>query len=154
MNRNLVAPKVMLPPTLTMLCLLAMIALRLLWPGPVAFPPLLIWAGLPLILLGVGINLVADGEFKRARTPVNPLETPQALLTAGIFGITRNPMYLGFALVLAGVWLMLGALTPLAGVLAFVLAVDRGYIPYEEQKLVALFGQDYRDYQRKVQRWL
>lgn len=154
MNRNLVAPKVMLPPTLTMLCLLAMIALRLLWPGPVAFPPLLIWAGLPLILLGVAINLVADGEFKRARTPVNPLETPQALLTAGIFGITRNPMYLGFALVLAGVWLMLGALTPLAGVLAFVLAADRGYIPYEEQKLVGLFGQDYRDYQGKVRRWL
>jgi protein-S-isoprenylcysteine O-methyltransferase Ste14 len=153
-NRNLVAPKVMMPPTLTTLCLLAMIALRLVWPGPVAFPPLLIWAGLPVIILGIVVNIVADGQFKQARTPVNPLETPQRLLTTGVFGYTRNPMYLGFALVLAGVWLMLGTLPPLAGVLAFVLVADRGYIPYEEQKLLGLFGQDYRDYLGKVRRWL
>ncbi len=154
MNPNPVVPnKMMLPPTLALIYLLAMIGLRLVWPGPVLFPPALILAGLPFIVAGGVITLAAEQAFKQARTPVNPLEVPQQLVMTGFYRYTRNPMYLGVVLILGGVWLMLGALSPLAGVLAFVVAADQVYIPYEEGKLLALFGQAYRDYQSRVRRW-
>ena len=131
-----------------------MLTLRLLVPGPVFFSPLLIFGGLPVIVAGLILTTAGDREFKQARTPVNPLETPKTLVTAGLFRYTRNPMYLGFALILAGVWLMLGALSPLADVLVFAVAADRWYIPAEEKKLVDIFGQAYRDYQHQVRRWI
>jgi protein-S-isoprenylcysteine O-methyltransferase Ste14 len=146
--------RTMLPPTLLFICLLAMLALRLLVPGPVFFSPLLIVSGLPIIVAGLIITTAGDREFKQARTPVSPLDTPTTLVTAGLYRYTRNPMYLGFALILAGVWLMLGVLSPLAGVLVFAVAADRWYIPAEENKLLDIFGQAYRDYQHQVRRWI
>jgi protein-S-isoprenylcysteine O-methyltransferase Ste14 len=146
--------KTMLPPTLLFICLLAMLTLRLLVPGPVLFSPLLILSGLAIIVAGLFITTTGDREFKQAHTPVSPLDTPKTLVTAGLFRYTRNPMYLGFALILAGVWLMLGALSPLAGVLAFAVAADRWYIPAEEKKLLDIFGQAYRDYQHQARRWI
>ena len=63
-------------------------------------------------------------------------------------------MYLGFALVLVGAWLLLDAWSPLLAVLAFVLAADRWYIAYEEQRLVIKFGQAYGAYKQRVRRWV
>ncbi len=63
-------------------------------------------------------------------------------------------MYLGFALMLAGVWMLLGALSPVLGVLLFSVVTDRWYISYEEKAMRASFGQEYEAYQRRTRRWI
>jgi protein-S-isoprenylcysteine O-methyltransferase Ste14 len=85
---------------------------------------------------------------------VNTFSNPDQLVTDGLYRFSRNPMYLGFALVLIGVWLLLGRLTPLMGVLLFVLVADRWYIAYEECRLVETFGQAFTAYKAHTRRWL
>jgi protein-S-isoprenylcysteine O-methyltransferase Ste14 len=105
---------------------------------------------------GVGVCLAGVLEFRRARTTVNPLRTggASALVTDGIYRLTRNPMYLGFALVLLGWALYLEHPVALLGVPAFVLWIDRMQIPHEERALVALFGEEFARYCDRVRRWL
>ena len=133
---------------------MAMTALHFLWPGVVIF--LVPWNLFGLIPLTTGIilNLVADGAFHKAGTAVKPLEESTVLLTSGVFRISRNPMYLGFALVLAGVALLLGSLTPWVAVPAFVLVTDRLYIAVEERMLEARFGPAWKEYTAKVRCWI
>jgi protein-S-isoprenylcysteine O-methyltransferase Ste14 len=143
-----------MPPTLVFVCLMAMLALRLLFPGPVLLSGLGALGGGLVLVAGLAVTVMGDRQFKKAGTPVNPLDTPTTLVTGGLYHFTRNPMYLGFALVLAGVWLMLGALTPIAGLLVFIVVTDHWYIAYEEEKMAETFGQAYQAYRRQVRRWI
>jgi protein-S-isoprenylcysteine O-methyltransferase Ste14 len=109
-----------------------------------------------LALTGAAIALSGVAEFRRARTTVNPLrpERASALVVSGIFRWTRNPMYLGLAIVLLG-WA--GYLAhPLAalGVPAFVAWMNRSQIPREERALEQLFGAEFAQYRTRVRRWL
>jgi protein-S-isoprenylcysteine O-methyltransferase Ste14 len=63
-------------------------------------------------------------------------------------------MYLGLALILVGVWIVLGSLSPLVGVTVFILVTNQWYIAYEERRLIETFGQDYKAYQAHTRRWL
>lgn len=142
------------PPTLLLQALGAMTLLHLLLPGAtLAAPGWRLLALLPLAA-GVALNLLADGAFKRAGTTVKPQLESTALVTAGAFAVTRNPMYLGMALLLAGLWLALGSLTPGFPVIAFALLIDRYYVRPEEEKLARIFGARYTAYRRQVRRWL
>ncbi len=154
MNKKIELNRRLMPPTLLFVCLMAMLALRLLLPGPVLFSWLGALAGGLVLLGGLAITIIPDQQFKKAGTPVSPLDTPTILVTDGLYRYSRNPMYLGFALVLAGVWLMMGALTPVAGPLIFIIVTDRWYITYEEEKMAAIFGQAYQTYRRQVRRWM
>lgn len=126
-----------------------LLAVRLSTP-PLVLPtlPLLAAAG----LLGVG----AVREFHRARTTTDPVHPERAstLVTGGVLGHTRHPMYLALtgALVAHAVFRRsASALLPVAG---FVWAIGRWQIPAEEAALDARFGADYRDYAQRVPRWL
>jgi protein-S-isoprenylcysteine O-methyltransferase Ste14 len=63
-------------------------------------------------------------------------------------------MYLGLMLCLLGAWILLGALSPVLGVVAFLVVADRWYIRVEEQMLRQKFGHDFEDYCARVRRWL
>ena len=95
---------------------------------------------------------MAQGQFKKIRTNFYPFSDPQKLVTGGLFHYTRNPMYLGLVIFLAGIWILLGSLSPFGIVLAFLLIADRWYIAYEEQRLIAVFGKAYKEYQAKTPR--
>jgi protein-S-isoprenylcysteine O-methyltransferase Ste14 len=95
-----------------------------------------------------------DSKFSKLGTPIKPFDEPNKLVTDGFFKYSRNPMYLGFALVLLGVWLLLGALSPLLGVVLFVAITDRWYIPFEERALVEKFGPEFQAYRSKTRRWI
>ena len=121
----------------------------------VVFPGRHIGAAL-LAALGLAVTLAGVVAFRRARTTVNPT-TPEAtssIVRTGIYGWTRNPMYLGFLLLLCA-WAMLLA-NALALVLlpAFVLYMTRYQIVPEERALLDRFGADYADYVASVRRWL
>jgi protein-S-isoprenylcysteine O-methyltransferase Ste14 len=105
---------------------------------------------------GIGIAVAAFGRFKRARTTVNPREpqTASSLVTGGVFGISRNPMYLGLLLILIGWALGLGTASPWLVPPLFVIVVSVLQIIPEEQALEKLFGKDYLQYRQRVARWI
>ena len=103
---------------------------------------------------GIAVNLWADKLFKEKGTSVKPFEPSTALVTNGPFAFTRHPMYLGMLLILAGVALCLGSLSPWLVVPAFLWQITRRFVLAEEAKLEATFGETYREYKRRVRRWL
>lgn len=94
--------------------------------------------------------------FRSLKTTVNPLkpESASSLVTSGVYQITRNPMYLGFALFLVSWAIFLGSMWPVTGVLGFVLYLTRFQIIPEERALISLFGSEFEDYAKAVRRWL
>ncbi|MDP3406014.1 MAG: isoprenylcysteine carboxylmethyltransferase family protein [Brevundimonas sp.] len=106
------------------------------------------------LLVGLGIEGWAAGLFRRARTAVQPWKPSTALVTTGIYGLTRNPIYLGFAITYVG--LAIGLDSPLALILLIpcLVVVDRFVIRREERYLQARFGADYDRYRQRVRRWL
>lgn len=109
-----------------------------------------------LAVAGVGFDLLGLWAFLRARTTINPM-TPgkaSALVTGGIYRLTRNPMYVGLAFLLAAWAVHLSMLWPLAGPVLFVLYMNRFQIGPEERVMRAKFGDQYAAYAARVRRWL
>lgn len=111
-----------------------------------------------IVVCTVGIAIVLAGvlTFRRAKTTVNPL-TPQAttsMVTSGIYRFTRNPMYLGFLLVLAGWAMYLSNLLAFALLPLFVWYMSRFQIVPEERALGEKFSQAFTAYKGSVRRWL
>lgn len=107
-----------------------------------------------LALAGGGLMLVAAVQMWAARTTVNPRGQPRALVTGGVFRISRNPIYLGDALVLLGATLALGAPLGLAVLAGFVAVISARFIAPEEARLAAAFGPAYRAWADRTRRWL
>ncbi len=130
-----------------------MLALHWLWLITHPLRPPLNLIGLIPLGLGLVLSAMAERQFKSAGTNVNTFDAPTHLVTRGLFKYSRNPMYLGLVLILAGVWILLGSVTPLVGVVGFILITDRWYIAYEEQRLNETFGQAYEAYRVRTRRW-
>lgn len=143
-----------LPPTYLLISILAMVALHFLFPVATLIP--LPWSLLGLIplALGLALNFSADKAFQRTKTTVKPFEESTVLITDGVFRLSRNPMYLGFAFVLVGVALILGSLMPWLIIPLFVSLMDVVFIRVEERMLAARFGQVWLEYKTRVRRWL
>jgi protein-S-isoprenylcysteine O-methyltransferase Ste14 len=144
------------PPLLMLLVGFGMWALARGWPAWSLQHPLLPLIGLLLALLGAAAALTGVLAFRRAHTTVDPTrpERSSHLVSAGIYRFSRNPMYLGLALVLLGWALWLGNPLTAFGPIVFVLWMNRFQIGPEERALRRLFGEDYRRYCSRVRRWL
>ena len=111
--------------------------------------------GLALAVAGLLISAAGFFAFRAARTTSNPMKpaTSSALVVSGIYKITRNPMYLGFLLLVIAWALFLSNMLALAFIPAFVIYMNRFQIRPEERALTKLFGQDFIDYKARVRRW-
>ena len=135
-------------------CLMWLVAwtlpsLRLAFPGRVVL-------AVAVGCLGVLVSVAGVIQFRRARTTVNPM-TPSAsssLVTTGIYTVTRNPMYLGFAMVLLGWGIYLANPASLSVLLGFVVYMSLFQIIPEERALQSRFGSGFQAYRAKVRRWL
>lgn len=109
-----------------------------------------------LALAGLGLMALAARELFRARTTVNPLRPGRAahLVTSGVFARSRNPIYLGDALILAALALGFGNWLNFLLLPLFVTLIGRCQIAAEERALQRLFGAEYRAYCARVRRWL
>ena len=95
-------------------------------------------------------------EFRRARTTVNPLKpaASSSLVTRGVYRLSRNPMYLGFALMLLGWAVFLGNTLSLLVLAGFIYYLNRFQIMPEERALGRIFGPEFEAYCGKVRRWI
>lgn len=132
----------------------AMLALHVALPVVSLIQPPYSYLGLIAILAGLVISGSAARAFRQAGTPVIPFEQSTTLVTDGWYRYTRNPMYLGLVITLVGVWVVLGTLSPLLPMIAFVWIIEVQFIRGEEQFLDEIFGEQYRSYKLRVRRWL
>ena len=109
--------------------------------------------GAVLVLTGIVLTLLAVREFARSNTTVIPHQHPSALVTSGIFRFSRNPIYLGDALILLGLMLWWDALSSLILVPAFVILIEARFIRPEEARLGAAFPDEFAAYCSTVRRW-
>ncbi len=119
------------------------------------------WAlrlGVGLAILAGGFVLVARGfrTLRAAGTTIDPvnIDRASALVTHGILGRTRNPMYLGFATMLVGWAAVLAVPWVVVGPAFFVAFTTRFQIIPEERAMRVRFGEEYASYVRRVPRWL
>jgi len=103
---------------------------------------------------GVALNLLADSAFKKAQTTVKPFEMSTTLVTAGVFRISRHPMYLGMVLILIGLAVFMGAYTPFIIILIFVILMEMIFVRTEERMLEQQFGPIWNTYKNKVRKWI
>jgi protein-S-isoprenylcysteine O-methyltransferase Ste14 len=147
------------PPTIVALLLAIAIAIWAVASGAdlVAVPAFIrIAVAAVLAAMGGGFSLAGVLAFRRARTTVNPIkpETTTALVTGGVYRITRNPMYVGLLILLVAWAVYLPFTWALIGPILFMLYITRFQILPEERALLAMFGETFAAYQTRVRRWL
>lgn len=153
-ERNL---RFLLPATIflamTVLAAIAAIFLPLPWlPRPLS--DFLFAMGLAVCLGAVWMIVAALRALRRAGTTVLAGGDPTQLVTTGPFGISRNPIYLGLAALLVGAGLALGQLWLFAAAVIAGLLVHRLVVLEEEHKLESRFGRAWREYRKRVRRWI
>lgn len=144
------------PLALMVIFAAAMWAVARLTPAYAFANPLSAWIGAVLMLGGVAIAVSGLVQFRRHRTTVDPMnpQRSSAVVTSGVYRFSRNPMYLGFLLVLAGLASILGSMVAVALLPVFVIYLNRYQIAPEERALVKCFDQEYVAYCQRVRRWL
>lgn len=107
-----------------------------------------------LILIGLAFAATGIRNFARAATPVPTNKPVRALVTDGIHGWTRNPIYLGLFLVYCGIGVAARSWWTLILTLPLAVTIRSGVVAREEAYLERRFGGAYRDYKARVRRWL
>lgn len=119
-----------------------------------SYRTLSLYAGGTLVLLGLIVTLWAASSFRRAGTSVRPWESSSALVTAGPYRMTRNPMYVGMTLIYIGLAIALHSIIALLLMIVVGIIMQTQVVAREERYLESRFGEDYRAYKRRVRRWL
>ena len=142
------------PPLIYLAGLIVGFGLEGLLPGA-SLPRVVRWGG-GGVLVVAGASLLAsfNTAFSRKGTAVEPWKPTTAIVTSGPYRFTRNPAYLGMALVYAGIALLAEALWVLVPLPVVLVAIDRGVISREERYLERKFGREYADYKAGVRRWI
>ncbi|EHK56648.1 methyltransferase family protein [Allomesorhizobium alhagi] len=145
------------PPIIYLAAIAISIALGLLFPLPWISAPLsdiLFAAGWLLVAAMVALDFSAMRTMARAKTTIMPNRASEHLVTTGAFSFTRNPIYLGNTLLMIGVGLITGIVWFLPLAIAAAFATQKLAIEREERHLEARFGKRYRDYAKRVRRWI
>jgi protein-S-isoprenylcysteine O-methyltransferase Ste14 len=150
-------PVVLAPPPLLFLVALALgfgLDAVLATAAIDALPPALRLAGAGAALMvagGLGVGGIL--AFRRARTAVEPWHPATALVTTGVYGRVRNPMYLGLVLIVLAVALAAASDATVLAAAVLAVALHAGVVKREERYLGERFGEPYRRYRARVPRW-
>lgn len=152
-NAGVIAP----PPLIALAAVLLGLALDWLLPAYVLTVLLSFWERvvIAVILIGAGAALAIPAlrGFRSAGTHVEPWKASTVLVTGGIFGRLRNPMYVGLTLLLAGLSIFLASDWMLVMTIVFMPVIHYGVVKREERYLEAKFGDAYRAYKASVPRY-
>lgn len=144
-------PRVFLPPPLIFAGLLA--TGLVLDSDSFRITPLAI-IGLATASSGAVLIAIALGLFRSSKTRPEPWQPASSLVTSGLYKFTRNPMYLGMALLSLGIALTFASLPGVLLASVALLIIDRFVVRREEAYLTRRFGQEYTAYLTTVRRWL
>jgi len=143
-----------LPPPYLFSAIVMMTLLHYLLPVAIVIPwPWQVSGAIPLCI-GIICNLMADQALKESSTTVKPFEESSSLVTTGIYGISRHPMYNGMVLILLGIAICFGTLSPFFIVPLFIFLINKNFIRVEEEMLEKRFGKNWCEYKSKVRRWI
>jgi len=142
------------PPLYFALAILAMVLLHRGFPIVDLIDPPWSRVGWVLIVAGIGLAVWSVRLFSRAGTGVKPFTPSTALVATGPYRFTRNPMYLGMMLVLAGGFLLAGSLGSFLVIPVFFWWIHTHFVLPEEEHMRAHFGEDYEAFKLKTRRWL
>lgn len=112
------------------------------------------YLGIIPIILGLTIGFVGCWQLGKAGTTVKAFGRPGSLVTNGIYRYTRNPIYLGLALMLIGACALFSARCALVPVAIFILVADRWFIRGEERLLSEKFSSEFEQYRARTRRWV
>ena len=112
------------------------------------------WVGGGIIVAALLVNIFCDVQLYREGTTVIPFRQSTTLVTKGLYRWSRNPIYLSMVILLYGEAIALGSLSPWLVPTAFATLISQRFIRHEETMLADTFGEAYRDYCKKVRRWL
>jgi protein-S-isoprenylcysteine O-methyltransferase Ste14 len=126
-------------------------ALGQAWPVPMPGGGFIGWS---LVLTGLLLMFAAIATMAIQRTTVVPRRAPSALVVSGVFRFTRNPIYLGDAILLSGLAVLWQAPAALLLVPVFMAVIAQRFIRGEEARLRAAFGAEFDAYARRARRWL
>jgi protein-S-isoprenylcysteine O-methyltransferase Ste14 len=150
-------PGVIAPPPLIYLGVLVLALLHAWLVGAPGFG-LPFWGRMALgaifALGGLAPILAAGKRFTEAGTNIQPWKPSTALVTTGVYRYSRNPIYLGMALIYVGLSLFADSLLALAWLPLALIIIHLGVIRREERYLEAKFGEEYRAYRGRVRRWI
>jgi protein-S-isoprenylcysteine O-methyltransferase Ste14 len=145
------------PPVIYVVAIALSVVLGMFYPLPWIgdiFGDILVGAGWVALFGVAALWVTAIRTMVRAKTTLNPNAEPDHLVTSGPFGITRNPMYLANTLLLIGVSFITGIGWFLLFAFLAAFATQKLAIEKEEKMLAAKFGKKYRDYAKRVRRWI
>ena len=143
-------------PPLALVIIVAILMWLISIYAPLIFIPYRLGIVTLLALIALGIIFAGLLAFWQARTTVDP-RSPEAaseLVSSGIYKFTRNPMYLGFAVLLLAWAILLASAWSVLMIGVYILYLNRFQIYAEERALTEIFGVKYQQYQAKVRRWL
>lgn len=142
-----------LPSALGLLMMLTLFSLHFIKPLGMLFPYPWNFLGLLPITLGALLNFIAERELQRAGADMDPFEPSAVLVERGVYRLSRNPMYLGFVLIAAGLAVWIGSISPWLALPFFMFALYRLFIRHEERLLLQRHGTEYEAYCQRVNRW-
>jgi protein-S-isoprenylcysteine O-methyltransferase Ste14 len=142
------------PPLLAVIYIALVYVLAWFVPLPLAVLPILQVVGFLLVILGFLLGVAALITFRRAGTTVNPHGQAAHLVTSGIYSFTRNPIYLGFLLIVIGISLDAGTYWGILLSPVLVILFNQLVIQPEEEYLTHKFGEQFTSYKQKVRRWI
>jgi len=142
------------PPVLTLIFFVIAYLAKLFIPIQFAVPDNLRALGLFLGIVGFLLPFIAIREFIKARTTVDPHGSVSNIISSGIYRFTRNPIYLGFMLMLIGLPLFLSNYWGLILAPVLMITFNNLVIQHEEAYLEKKFREQYTSYKSRVRRWL
>ena len=110
--------------------------------------------GFGFVVVGFLIGLAAFIEFRKAKTTLLPHGSVSNIISSGIFRFTRNPIYLGFLLMVIGFPLNYGSVWGIIAAPFFVTTMNRLVIEKEEAYLEKKFKDEYTSFKSRVRRWI
>ena len=142
------------PPVVALMFIVIAYFLGRFVPLPFFAPAVLRYLGLALTFVGFLLGIGAFIEFRKARTTLDPHGSSRQVVTSGVYRFTRNPIYLGFLLMVIGLPLNSGLYWGIVMAPFYVFLMNRLLIRHEEAYLERKFGKAYTGYTSRVRRWL
>jgi protein-S-isoprenylcysteine O-methyltransferase Ste14 len=142
------------PPLVYLAGILAGWALHATWPLPLVGGAVVRGLGVALVVVSVALFIWSAATFRAAGTPVPARKPTTAIVRAGPYRVSRNPIYLAFSLFQLGIALWASSLWLVVTLVGAVAIIHLVVIPREERYLERRFGAEYQAYKASVRRWL